>query len=240
MSPIEFVEEAERLGCEGTSISFNEPTLMLEWSIDVFKEARRRGLYNTFVSNGYMTLKAAELLVEAGLDAINIDVKGGGEATKKYCGADVDKVWRNAEFFHRRGVHTEITVLVIPGVNDDEKQLREICQLHREKLGEDTPIHFNRYYPAYKFHAPPTPLSTLEKAKGIALEEGLRYVYLGNVMVKEHMNTYCHNCGFLVVERDVFSVVNHFLDEGNTCPKCGAKIPIVGEVKVSRRGYMWL
>ncbi len=240
MSPVEFVEEAEKLECEGTSISFNEPTLMLEWSLEVFREARRRGLYNTFVSNGYMTLKAAEMLIKAGLDAINIDVKGGREATKRYYGADIDKVWRNAEFFHRKGVHVEITVLVIPGVNDDEEQLREICQLHREKLEKDTPIHFNRYYPAYKFHAPHTPLSTLEKAKSIALKEGLRYVYLGNVMVKEYMNTYCHNCGFLVIERDVFSVVNYFLEEGNLCPKCKAKIPIVGEVKVSRRGYMWL
>jgi pyruvate formate lyase activating enzyme len=107
------VAEAIRYGCQGTSISFNEPTLSLEWALDVFRLARQAGLYNTFVTNGYMTDEALELLVEAGLDGMNVDVKGDADAVRRYCRADVEVVWRNLRRARERGVWVEVTTLVI-------------------------------------------------------------------------------------------------------------------------------
>jgi len=121
--PEDFVARARRRGCRGTSISFNEPTLSLEWSLAVFPLARQAGLYNTFVTNGYMTEAALELLVEAGLDGMNVDVKGDAETVKRHCGADVEVVWRNCRRAKALGVWLEVTTLVIPGVNDDGPRL---------------------------------------------------------------------------------------------------------------------
>ncbi|MEM0374455.1 MAG: radical SAM protein [Sulfolobales archaeon] len=104
ISPEKFVDMIDKYDCIGTSMSFNEPTLFLEYSIDVFKLAKNRGYYNTFVTNGYMSLEALKLLCDSGLDAVNVDIKGDYEAVLKYCGADVEKVWRNCiEFKCSRG-----------------------------------------------------------------------------------------------------------------------------------------
>ena len=121
--PQDFVDRARRHGCQGTSISFNEPTLNLEWSLEVFHMARSAGLYNTFVTNGYMTLAALEILVQARLDAMNADLKGDAEAVSRYCGTDVEVVWRNCRRAQELGVWVELTTPVIPGVNDDEPSL---------------------------------------------------------------------------------------------------------------------
>ncbi|HDN80625.1 MAG: AmmeMemoRadiSam system radical SAM enzyme [Chloroflexi bacterium] len=226
-SPEKFVQEAIRRGCQGTSISFNEPTLSLEWSLEVFRLAREKGLYNTFVTNGYMTPQALELLIEAGLDAMNIDVKGGAEAVRKFCKADVEKVWRNCKAAKETGVHVEVTTLVIPSVNSDEVTLHSIASRIYHELGPDTPWHVTGYYPAYHFNAPPTPVKLLEKARQIGLEEGLEFVYIGNVLGHPGENTYCPNCGHLLIERFGLSVTGCNLRDGK-CPRCGREIPIVG------------
>jgi len=227
--PEKFVEKTKRSRCQGTSISFNEPTLSLEWSLDVFRLARKEGLYNTYVTNGYMTPEALQLLIEAGLDAMNVDVKGSAEVVKKYCGADVEKVWRNCKAAREAGVHLEITTLVIPGVNDDEETLRSIAARIRRELGPETPWHTTGYYPAYHFHAPPTPVSTLERARQIGLEEGLEFVYVGNVLGHPGENTYCPKCGHLLIERFGLSVVKCYLEDSR-CPECGKDIPITGKI----------
>ncbi len=224
-SPEEFVREAIRRRCQGTSISFNEPTLSLEWAADVFRLAREAGLYNTFVTNGYMTLQALELLIEAGLDAMNVDIKGDPDAVRRFCGADVEKVWRNCRFAGEKGVHVEITTLVIPTVNDDEATLRAIASRIRRELGSDTPWHVTAYYPAYRFDAPPTPVRTLEEARRIGMQEGLRYVYIGNVLGHPGEHTYCPRCGELVIARWGLSVERIRLRDGR-CPRCGEKIPV--------------
>ena len=231
MSPEDFVAETVRWGCQGTSISFNEPPLSLEWSLDVFRLARERGLYNTYVTNGYMTADALELLIEAGLDAMNVDIKGRAAAVKKYCGTDVEKVWRNCREAKKAGVHIEVTTLVIPTVNDDEGTLRDIARRICEELGADTPWHCSGYYPAYKFTAPPTPLPTLERAHDIGKEEGaenlaLDFVYLGNVAGHRYENTYCPGCGELLIRRWGLSVTQDMLKDGK-CPWCGRTIPVV-------------
>ncbi len=227
MSAEEFVKTALSWGCQGTSISFNEPTLSLEWSLDVFPLAREKGLYNTYVTNGYMTPQALDLLIEAGLDGMNVDIKGGAEAVKKHCkGIDVEKVWRNCRQAKGKGVHLEITTLVIPSVSHDEETLREIAMRIHDELGAETPWHVSGYYPAYRFQAPPTPLSALERGWRIGKEEGLDFVYLGNVLGHRLENTYCPACGELLVERYGLSVVENKLQDSR-CSTCGRAIPIV-------------
>lgn len=228
MTPLAFVDLTLRLGCQGTSISFNEPTLSLEWALEVFRLARKRGLYNTFVTNGYMTEEALGLLIEAGLDAMNVDIKGDAEAVRKFCQADVEVVWRNALFAKSRGVHVEVTTLVIPTVNQRPSVLQGIAWRIAEELGEETPWHLTAYFPAYRFHAPPTPLAALEEAHAWGKEAGLKFVYLGNVAGHPWENTYCPACGALLIRRLGVTMQEWHL-QGRTCPACGEEIPIVGE-----------
>jgi len=229
LDPEEFVAQVLRERCQGTSISFNEPTLLFEYSLDVFKLARERGLYNTYVTNGYMTLEALRMLHDAGLDAMCIDVKGDAAAVRKYCGADVEIVWRNVREVKKLGMHVEVVNLVIPGINDREEQLRELIKRHLIETGRETPLHFTSYYPAYKFDAPSTPVSTLERAHDIARSEGIEFVYLGNVPGHRYENTYCPNCGEILIKRLGLEFVRINL-KGNCCPNCGHEIPIVGEL----------
>jgi pyruvate formate lyase activating enzyme len=226
VSPERFVEMVRESGCQGTSISFNEPTLSLEWSLEVFRLARQRGLYNTFVTNGYMTPEALSLLIDAGLDAMNVDVKGDALAVRKFCKMpDVEKVWAACKLARWRGIHLEITTLVIPTVNDSETTLGEIAGRMARELGRDVPWHVSGYYPAYQFTAPPTPLETLERAWHIGKEAGLQFVYAGNVAGHRFDNTYCPSCGRLLIRRRGFAVVENTLESGR-CPQC--REPVVG------------
>jgi pyruvate formate lyase activating enzyme len=232
ISPERFVQMVKEMGCLGTSISFNEPTLLFEYSLDVFELAKKAGYYNTYVTNGYMSSDALRLLVEYGLDAMNVDVKGCEEAVRKYCGADVEKVWRNIVDAKVRGVHVEITTLIIPRVNDGEECVRSIASRIRRNVGENTPWHVTQYYPAYKsprevgLYEGRTPVRTLERAWEIGKEEGLNYVYLGNVPGHPYENTYCPRCGELLIKRYGFDVVQNRITPGNKCPECGAAIRI--------------
>ena len=228
ISPEDFVEQTIRKRCRGTSISFNEPTLMFEYSLDVFKLARSRGFYNTFVTNGYMTTEALRMLHDAGLDAINIDVKGDAKVVRRYCGADVEVVWRNIREAKKLGIHLEVVNLVIPGVNDRDEQFKELAKRHLREAGKETPLHFTAYYPAYKFDAPPTSVSILERAHEIAVSEGLEFVYIGNVAGHRYENTYCPRCGDLLIERFGLEIIRSSL-KGNRC-SCGREIPIMGKI----------
>lgn len=236
-SPAAFVEEACRLGCQGTSISFNEPTLSLEWSLEVFRLARARGLYNTFVTNGYMTPEALRLLVEAGLDGMNVDVKGEPEAVRRRCkGIDVERVWKTCRLAREIGVHLEVTTLGVPGINDQESSLQAIVARIVRELGSDAPWHVSAYFPAYRFFARPTPLATLERAREIGRKAGLRYIYLGNVPGHPSAHTLCPNCGMLLIERWGLAVIQNRLRDG-CCPECGSGIAGVwGRAGMPRHG----
>ena len=228
--PEKFVELVRKYGCNSTSISFNEPTLSFEWSTDVFELARARGYGNTFVTNGYMTPEALRNLHTAGLDALCIDVKGDAEAVRKYCGFDVEVVWRNVRESRELGMHVEVVNLVIPGVNDRADQIRELARRHLTGAGKETPLHFTAYYPAYKFDAPPTPVPALERAYKIARSEGIEFVYIGNVPGHPYENTYCPGCGELLIERFGLELVRVNL-RGKWCPRCGREIPVVGVIR---------
>ena len=237
LTPEQLVDMTIKRGCQGTSMSFSEPTTFLEFSLDVFKLAKKKGLYNTFITNGYFTQEALKLLLKAGCNAFNIDIKGDEEAVKKYCQANVEFVWQNAIKAKKKGAWVELTTLIIPGVNDDEECLREIARRIREEVGSDTPWHISRYYPHFEFTAPPTPVETLEKAFKIGKEEGLKFIYVGNVPGHKE-NTFCPNCGKLLIERFGFSVLSFNLTKNNRCPDCGEKIPIIGKY-IERRRTFW-
>jgi pyruvate formate lyase activating enzyme len=241
VSPEKFVSMIGYERCQGCSISFNEPTMLFEYSLDVFPMAHERGLYNTFVSNGYMTLEALRMLRDSGMDAIKFDVKGDEEAVRNYCGADVNVVWRNVGEAKRLGMHVEVVTLVIPGVNDDEDCLRGIARRHLKEAGPESPLHFTQFYPTYNMmDRPRTPVETLEKAHSIAIKEGVRYVYAGNVPGQRLENTYCPDCGELLIGRFGFSVNKYRITPDKRCPRCGLDIPIAGEfVKSNSRRWLF-
>lgn len=234
LEPEDLVEFAVKNRVPGLSYSFNEPTLQLEHALATFPQAKKAGLYNTYVTNGYMTLESLDLLVDHGLDAMNIDIKGDRDAVRTYCGGIVEHVWRNARHSIERGVHIEITTLVIPGVNNDETCLRGIAKQIKEELGENTPFHVSRYFPHYKFNRPPTPVRSLERAREIALEEGLKFVYIGNVPGHPGEHTYCPSCGEMVIKRYSFYGTECKLID-KTCPKCNETIPVVGTCMRNKR-----
>jgi pyruvate formate lyase activating enzyme len=233
VDPEAFVELLARHSCQGTSISLNEPTLLLEYSLDVFDLARESGYYNTYVTNGYMTEQALDMLIAHGLDAVNVDIKGEAEAVRRYCGADVDLVWRNAIRAKERGVWLELTTLVIPGVNDAEDGLHRIARRIKREVGPDVPWHVTGYSPAYKFrsqtYVPPTPVSTLAKARDIGVAEGLKFVYAGNVPGHPYENTYCPGCQRCLIERSGFSTTSYALGPDKRCPQCGMEVPVIGD-----------
>ncbi len=225
VSPSHFVGLAEQLACGGVSLSYNEPTLALEWALDVFRLARARGLTAALVSNGYMTPAALALLIEAGLDAMNIDIKGGAAAVWQYSkGVDVEKVWAACGQVRAHAVHLEITTLVIPGVNDDDATLCSIASRIAGELGTDVPWHVSGYYPAYRFTTRPTPGYSLERAWHTGHQAGLDFVYVDNLPGHDHHHTYCPGCGTRLITRDGFTVQSNILHDG-WCPDCGLTIP---------------
>jgi pyruvate formate lyase activating enzyme len=223
LSPEKFIEIALKNNCQGTSISFNEPTLLFEYSLEVFKLAKEKGLYNTYVSNGYMTELVLRELVISGLDAINIDIKGDAEMVKRYCGVNVNDIWRNAKILKNLGVHVEITTLLIENYNTDTKIMRKISERISKDLGKDTPYHLSRFFPYYKSRDyglfDPTPKKYLYKAYEIA-KESLDYVYLGNLYQEKYENTFCPNCSKMVIERSGLGINKLFLDSSGNCKFC--------------------
>lgn len=234
--PERLVEEALRRGDEGLCVSFQEPTLFFESAVECFKLGAAKGLYCCFVSNGYMTLGALRMLKESGLDGLKVDVKGGEGVYERYCGGvKADVVWRNARVAKELGIHVEVVNLIVTGVNDDESDILELAERHVKELGPNAPIHFTRYFPAYRFSNPPTKLETLEKAYRLARKAGAKFVYLGNVPGHPLENTYCPRCGFKLIERFAHGIVKCNLTKDNKCPKCGSEIPIAGKVILKRK-----
>ncbi len=221
--PEEVIKSAIKAGDLSTCASFNEPTLLFEYLLDLFPLAKEAGLRNTMVSNGYMMPKALKSLVDAGLDAINIDVKGDKEVYRRYCGGKSDiHVWRNVRFAAKR-VHIEVVSLLVRDVNDDEESVREVVEKHLKYAGSKVPVHFIRYFPAFLFDKPPTDISKLEKAVKIARKEGIEYAYIGNVPGHKFENTCCPQCGALLVKRYHFTPVENRIKNGK-CPECGKEI----------------
>ncbi len=212
------VDAAIKAGDASTCASLNEPTLLFEYLLDVFRLARAAGLRNTMVSNGYMSIPALRMLREAGLDAINIDVKGD-ERSYRIIDGKAEYVWRTIREAVKLGLHVEVVCLLVTGVSDDIKIVRENVE-RLAGINPEIPIHFTRYFPAYMFNAPPTRIESLEEAVRIARKE-LSYAYIGNVPGHRYENTFCPDCGELLVSR--CGVVESRVSDG-CCPRCGREI----------------
>jgi len=235
VSPENLVDLALRKNAKGLSFTFNESSsTLLEYMIDCFRISRGKGLYCNLNTNMYMTLESLELMRNAGLDSVCIDIKGDLAFYKQYCNeADVEFVWRNAKEARKRGLHLEMVNLVIPGANDSRDCVEGIIGRTRDSLGAETPLHFTRYYPAYRAQEyglmRTTPVETLEWARRKAVESELRYVYIGNVPGHPWENTYCPNCRTLLIKRHVFSILKYTVTSDKHCPECGERIRIEGE-----------
>jgi pyruvate formate lyase activating enzyme len=227
--PARIIELAKSFGDEGVCGSFQEPTLLTDWAAGMFPSAKAHGLYCCYVSNGYMTHEALELLARSGLDGLKIDVKGDEETYRRYCGSlRSDVPWRNAEAAMKMGIHVEIVNLIVPGVNDSDATVAAIVEQHLKHLGPEIPLHFTRYAPAFKFHAPATRTETLERARETARKAGIKYPYIGNAHGHPYENTYCPECGERVIERDGYTILCYRLTVEKRCPECQAAIPITG------------
>jgi pyruvate formate lyase activating enzyme len=230
ISQEKIIEEAIRRGDRGLCASFQEPTLLTDWVLGLFEAGSRRGLYCCFVSNGYMTLQALRMLRSSGMDGIKIDLKGNAEVYRRYCGGvDVEKVWRNIREARGMGLHVEVVNLVVTGVNDDDSCLEWLIERHLKEAGAETPLHFTRYSPAYKFSNPPTKIETLERAYEMARKAGVQYPYIGNVPGHAYENTYCPECGETLIRRFGYTIVEYRVTPEKRCPKCRCQIPIVGK-----------
>ena len=164
------------------------------------------------------------------LDAANVDLKAFRDETyKRYVGARLQPVLNSLRVMKRLGIWLEVTTLVIPGINDDPAELRDATSFVVQELGVETPWHISRFFPAYEMtDVPPTPVSTLQRAREIGLEEGLKYVYVGNVPDDGNQDTICPACGRVVIRRHGFAVTNHI--RSGRCPDCGASIAGIGLV----------
>jgi pyruvate formate lyase activating enzyme len=226
LPPERVVDLAVMTECRSVASTYVEPTIFLEYMMDIGIASRKRGILNVCHSNGYISPEPLEKLIEY-LDAACIDLKAFTEEFyRTMTEGSLAPVLETLETLKRHGTHLEIVNLMIPTKNDNMDQVREMAIWIKEQLGPEVPLHFTRFYPLYKLrNLPPTPVQTLEEARRVALAVGLEYVYIGNVPGHEGENTYCPHCKKLVVRRIGYSIPEMHL-KGGKCEYCGK--PIVG------------
>jgi len=232
LDPPDVVNLAKQYGSQGIAYTYNQPTIFLEFARDIGVLARKAGLINIFVSNGYDTEEAVCMMNEF-LDCITVDFKGSGETAfvRKYIGIqNAEPIYQTLlELKQKTKIHIEITDLIIPELGDSLEAARKLCKWVYDNLGPDTPVHFLRFHPDYKLmHLPSTPTETLEKHHKLGKDAGLNYVYIGNVPNHPSQHTYCPGCGERVVERLGFEIGEWKMDAKNRCLRCGYKIAITG------------
>ncbi len=223
-SPASVVERAKKTGCKSISHTYTEPTINFEFILETAKLAHAEGMSNILVTNGYMTAQALEIIGQY-IDAANIDLKAfSPEFYKRYCGAKLEHVKDTLKLMKSAGIFVEVTTLLIPGLNDDVDEISNLASFIAESLGTETPWHVSRFHPTYRLtDRPPTPLATLVKARKTGIEAGLRYVYTGNVPGENGENTFCDNCGKVLIDRWGFNMKKNLIEKG-LCPDCGAEI----------------
>jgi pyruvate formate lyase activating enzyme len=223
-SPATVAAAAERLGCRSVAFTYNDPVIFHEYAIDVADACRERGLKSVAVTAGYVCPEPRAEFYRH-MDAANVDLKGFTERFyDKVCSGHLRPVLDTLVYLKREtNVWLEITTLLIPGENDSEAEIEAESQWIMEHLGPDVPLHFTAFHPDWKMlDRPPTPPATLTRARRIALRNGLRYVYTGNVHDEAGGSTHCHGCGKRVIGRDWYEITEWQLDEGGRCRHCGA------------------
>jgi pyruvate formate lyase activating enzyme len=224
LSPEDVVRNALDQGCRSISYTYTEPTIFFEYAYDTAVLAKKAGLVNNFVTNGFMTAEALET-IHPYLDAANVDLKAFRDETyKKVCRARLEPVLDSIRLMRKLKVWVEVTTLVVPGLNDGDEELRDIARFIAG-VDRDIPWHISRFHPDYKYtNTKPTPVTTLQKAFNIGKKEGLRYVYIGNVM-DEGDFTLCPKCLKPLIQRHGFWVEDNKIKDGR-CPFC--QTPIAG------------
>jgi pyruvate formate lyase activating enzyme len=225
ISPVSTVVFAQDMECDAVSFTYNEPTVFYEHMFDVAQEAKRRGMGTLFHSNGGMNEEPLAALLEV-MDAVTVDLKAfTPEFYREVSSSELEPVLRTLQQIQRSGKHLEIVNLMIPTLNDDPDDVRRMCSWIRDTLSAEVPLHFTRFHPAYKLTSlPPTPIDSLERAARIADEEGLHYVYVGNVPGHDRNSTFCPSCGEKIVSRVHFVVTSLDVAKGK-CRFCGHQIP---------------
>ncbi len=225
-SPEKTIELARDYDCRGIAWTYNEPTIWFEYTYDTSKIAKDAGLYTVYVTNGYMTEEALDK-IHPYLDAMNVDIKAfTDEFYREISRAKLQPVLDTVERAVKKGIHVELTYLIIPGKNDSTEELSDFIDW-AAGVGMNIPVHFTGFHPDYMMtDVPATPIETLERARKLGLKQ-LRYVYTGNVVGHEGDNTYCYDCGEMLIKRWGFVVKEFKLTKDNRCPKCNAEIHVV-------------
>jgi len=230
--PREIASSARRLGCAAVAFTYNDPTVFLEYAIDVAQACHEEGVKTVAVTAGYICEEPrAEFF--RWIDAANVDLKAFTEHFYRHvCGSELAPVLDTLVYLkHETQVWFELTTLLIPGENDSDTEIDSMTQWIAGKLGPDVPVHFTAFHPDWKMldHSP-TPPATLTRARRIATENGLRYVYTGNVRDTEGGSTWCPGCGSLLIERDGYRIGRWGLDAHGACATCGESVPgVFGE-----------
>jgi pyruvate formate lyase activating enzyme len=226
LEPGDLINQVKESGSPVIAYTYTEPTIFYEYMLDTAKLAKAAGIKNVMHSAGFINEAPLRQLCEY-LDAANIDLKGfSQEFYGKMSLGNLDSVLRTLKILKEEAVWIEITNLVIPGYNDGDEMIIKMCLWIKDNLGEDVPVHFSRFHPMYKLLSlNPTPVETLEKAKQIAEDCGLKYVYIGNIPGHLGENTYCPNCGKIVIKRSGYIIREINLDEQGRCKFCQEAVP---------------
>ncbi len=223
-SPEEVVDKALASGAKSIAFTYSEPVIFYEYMLDIAKLAQRKDIRTVMISAGYIEEEPLRELCQY-MNAIKIDLKAFKDSFyKKFTGGHLDTILDSLKIIKEEGVWLEIVNLLIPGENDSEEEVREMSKWIKENLGPDVPVHFSRFHPDYKLrNLPPTPIESLKRARRVALEEGLKYVYTGNILDPEGSTTYCPDTGEPAIVRNGFFVTTNNL-QGGKCPS-GEIIP---------------
>lgn len=225
--PEQIADAAASLGCRSVAYTYNDPVIFLEYIADVARACRDRGLASVAVTAGYINdIARADFFQH--VDAANVDLKAFQDGFyRKVCGAHLEPVLDTLIYLKQEtDVWFEITTLLIPGENDSDRELSELTRWIADHLGPDVPIHFTAFHPDWKMRDHPhTPARTLQRARDIALDRGLHFVYTGNVHDHQGNSTWCPHCDALLIERDWFELEAWNLDASGRCQHCGQSIP---------------
>jgi len=226
LPPEKVVKQALKSGCKSIAYTYTEPTIFFEYTQDTARLAKKEGLANVFVTNGYQTPETIKEMAKF-VDAANIDLKSFSETFyQKICGAKLAPVLESIKLIHKAGIWLEITTLVVPDQNDSEKELAQIAKFIAS-VDRNIPWHISRFHPDFKMtDSYPTPLETLEKAYQIGKKAGLKYIYLGNVITETGENTFCPKCGALAIRRTGYLTEVLGVDKNGNCSNCGYDLNI--------------
>ena len=226
-SPTAIAEAARELGCRSVAFTYNDPTIFLEYAIDVADACHELGLSTVAVTAGYICPEPRAELYRH-LDGANVDLKAFTEGFyRNQVGAELGAVLDTLAYLrHETDIWFELTTLLIPGLNDTDDELDRMTRWVVERLGPDVPMHFTAFHPDYRMlDRPPTPPETLTRARHIAMGNGVRYAHTGNIFDPEGQSTRCHGCGQVVIERDRYTIGRYGLDDTGSCLACGTRIP---------------